>query len=105
LIESKVLKNETQASQYILIFVNSRLDLAGLKSSTRVPGAEEIVEQQNTGGQDKFQIENLILNGGLVEPFLDAMSYKFYCATLNNDLVEPSPPFSTVQRHYFVLLL
>jgi hypothetical protein len=33
----------------------------------------------------------MMLNGGLVEPFFDAMSQKYYCATLKYGSVEPFP--------------
>jgi hypothetical protein len=42
-------------------------------------------------GEQKFQIENLFPNGGLVEPDFQAMSQKFYSATYKNGLVEPFP--------------
>jgi hypothetical protein len=65
--------------------------------------SEIIAVRKNVRGQ-KFQIENSLSNDGLVEPEFHAMSQKFYCATLENGLVEPFPQLKSLVLIQVVIL-
>jgi hypothetical protein len=90
-------KRENHTAPHFLTGVNSAATSLVFNSNARRPERAERKSQQDKIPAITKLKSKSFLNSGLVEAFFNAVSDKFYCATLDNGFVEPFPKIQSDQ--------